>query len=424
MVVPVGCKKGVIGLAALLSAAGLSCSVLVNPESLVVRCDEDAEQDPCAEIDMQCIAGVCQARECGAEVCNGLDDDCDDEVDEGQDVDGDGFTWCGTNLQRGRGVQQQYQDCQPRDASIHPPDALREGAPSDGGRVDGLDPCDGKDNDCDGDIDEGSECAATQDCTQESCAALGLSCDQEMGRCIAPRPEGSRCNTDAECEDGFCADPEALDLDMLGTRICGRACCTDSDCDQGSSCVHAQNGARVCLPSEFGARQDGEPGERCEQDAQCLSGVCVLGRCTASCTRNEDCSGEDICAINSAIAGLFGGSAWVCGPAVGRGEVGARCSVFDPTACLTGLCLTNRCAAPCATDVDCPQGLSCRYVAVEGLLTSGREGRLTACVASSAGSEEAPCCTNADCDGAICEPMRREGGWGMFCGRAVSGGPG
>ena len=102
MVVPVGCKKGVIGLAALLSAAGLSCSVLVNPESLVVRCDEDAEQDPCAEIDMQCIAGVCQARECGAEVCNGLDDDCNGADDFGvegiqgleTDNDGDGYVEC------------------------------------------------------------------------------------------------------------------------------------------------------------------------------------------------------------------------------------------------------------------------------------------------------------------------------------------
>lgn len=61
------------------------------------------------------------------EVCDGIDNDCDTQIDEGFDVDGDGFTSCGG-------------DCDDNNNAIFP------GAPE---------LCDGLDNDCDTDIDEG-----------------------------------------------------------------------------------------------------------------------------------------------------------------------------------------------------------------------------------------------------------------------------
>jgi gliding motility-associated-like protein len=62
-----------------------------------------------------------------AEICNGLDDDCDFAIDEDFDLDFDGFTSCNG-------------DCDDNNASVYP------GAPE---------LCDGLDNDCDADIDEG-----------------------------------------------------------------------------------------------------------------------------------------------------------------------------------------------------------------------------------------------------------------------------
>ncbi|RAJ16144.1 putative metal-binding motif-containing protein, partial [Olleya aquimaris] len=61
------------------------------------------------------------------EICDGIDNNCDGNIDEGFDQDGDGFTTC-------------QGDCDDSDASINP---------------NATEICDGIDNNCDGNIDEG-----------------------------------------------------------------------------------------------------------------------------------------------------------------------------------------------------------------------------------------------------------------------------
>ncbi len=62
-----------------------------------------------------------------AEVCNGADENCNGEIDEGFDQDADGYTSCGG-------------DCNDDDFYINP---------------DAQEICDGQDNNCDGQVDEG-----------------------------------------------------------------------------------------------------------------------------------------------------------------------------------------------------------------------------------------------------------------------------
>ncbi len=107
----------------------------------------------------------------GTEICNGLDDDCDGLIDEGFDIDNDGFTSCGG-------------DCDDNDPAIYPGateicdaidnncngvidegfDVDNDGFTSCGGDCDDNDPaiypgapeiCDGIDNNCDGIVDGG-----------------------------------------------------------------------------------------------------------------------------------------------------------------------------------------------------------------------------------------------------------------------------
>ena len=67
------------------------------------------------------------------EICDGLDNDGDGQIDEDQDLDGDGYTWCGSD--------DTAADCDDTDADINPGETEVED--------------DGVDNDCDGLVDEG-----------------------------------------------------------------------------------------------------------------------------------------------------------------------------------------------------------------------------------------------------------------------------
>ncbi len=149
------------------------------------------------------------------ESCNNLDDDCDGMVDEGlgavttwPDADGDGYgntlgaptSGCG-----GGGRAQNDDDCDDADPKVHP------GA---------LETCNQKDDDCDGQVDEGARVR----CGTGWCAALGPTCRAED--CTPGQPLNERCNAlDDDC-DGQVDEGE----------LCGaNAACIEGECIEGAA---------------------------------------------------------------------------------------------------------------------------------------------------------------------------------------------
>jgi hypothetical protein len=163
------------------------------------------------------------ARSIGEEVCDGYDNDCDGEVDEGFDRDGDGFTTCGTVGPIQPGVLDPGRiDCVDTDPAIHPA---------------AMESCNGVDDDCDGVVDPGCECT---DGASRPCGIEVGACELGTQTCsggawadcvggVAPVPE--RCDgidedCDGEVDDGatcpggaLCIDGACVPVDMPGDPV-------------------------------------------------------------------------------------------------------------------------------------------------------------------------------------------------------------
>jgi len=295
-------------------------------------------------------SGSCIAT--GAEICDGIDNNCMDGVDEVCTPVG--------------------QPCSASDECIG---ARCEDTP--GGRI-CTQPCDP--------LRPGLGCPPGL-----YCAHAG-GCD---GRCVVgtPGPGGDSvdCAADTDCGSLYCADPGD------GRPRCLTPCRGDDGmCLAGEACAALPGVCGGCVPAAIlsGPRGIGEP---CTADSQCRSGSCLndagVRYCTVACTDDAGCVEGFHCRAGSCVRGP-------------RGGIGSGC--IDNSDCSEGgLCATRGDASWCTAYCDtapCPAGFDCTDA-----------GGAQVCSPTLALVGEG-CATNADCLSGLCAGTPRGMVCTRFCG--------
>ncbi len=162
-------------------------------------------------------------------------------------------------------------------------------------RSPGTETCNGLDDDCDGQTDDGDDlCARYERC--------------HLGQCV-PYCTEFDCPFGSSCQEGLCVETACTDVRCEAGQICRGGTC-HSPCD-GVVCPHGQQ----CIA---GRCQDACQGVECEGDQVCVDGACVAkcqclpcrdagmmcsetGRCEATACAGVDCAAGTHCDLGACV---------------------------------------------------------------------------------------------------------------------------
>ena len=153
----------------------------------------------------------------------------------------------------------------------------------------GVEVCNGKDDDCDGEMDEES-CDDGDPCTLDVCdPTFGCYSDPSAILCCDDAAEcydGSSCTIDL-CENGMCV----YELDLPGY-----CCFEEADCDDGDACTDDPCVGGFC--QHYVSSADGCCGitADCDDGDPCTMEVCQVHQCLYAnqcCSSDEECKDDD-----------------------------------------------------------------------------------------------------------------------------------
>ncbi|MBK9517921.1 MAG: hypothetical protein IPO09_11295 [Anaeromyxobacter sp.] len=214
--------------------------------------------------------------------------------------------------------------------------------------------CNGKDDDCDDQVDDGVACGAGFACENGVC--VFSSCGPEVpcregydciaGACkLTACGAGGACDAGTVCDFGSCSDPCAGITCGVGSTCAGGYCtggaCYAEGCPAGSVCQAGTCVADTCQ------------GIICPGGTFCRQGDCVQACAFVTCGPAERCDGDGFCAADP-CAGKTCAPSLSCrdGVCVADACVGVACGQGQQ--CRAGVCEDDPCAG-----VTCPAG-QCR----------------------------------------------------------------
>ncbi|WP_437911122.1 MopE-related protein [Sorangium sp. So ce327] len=281
-----------------------------------------------------------------AEQCNGVDDDCNGLPDDGNPGGGEQCLITENPELRGAcavGVK----TCEGGELKCR-----QVNLPV-------LEGCDRVDNDCNGIIDNGNLCCLD---TVLNGAESDADCGGVCGATCAP---GKRCNQDSDCESLVCEsgtcraatcndrrrNGSEADIDCGGS--CPIACAIGQSCDIPRDCGSLVCASHVCISP--GCDDDVRNGG--ETDTDCGGAGCASCDDGRACVLDRDCRSSrcsnSICQVSSCTDRVRNGSETDtdCGgeSSCPRCTSGARC--LSGRDCLSSVCVEQTCAEPTCADL-------------------------------------------------------------------------
>jgi hypothetical protein len=279
------------------------------------------------------------------EICDGKDNDCNGSIDDNLVVPADSCNPDG--MAPG---QPMVGECRPGTF------VCRGGAgwKCQGGVGPTVEICDGKDNDCDGQIDNNATCSVGYICISGECVPTcseagesyqGCPADRycKNGACIVKACALTPCATGLVCQqDGTCVDPCSL-VTCPKDATCSAGVCTDcysKGCLSGERCVQRLCKVDTCANKSCGAGQFCNAGACqpscasvvCPAGETCAQGACVKIPCSSGCDSDSYCDATTVTCQPKHCAGVACPAGQVCVNATGK----CTADPCEQVACATG----------------------------------------------------------------------------------------